>query len=182
MTDFFAEFGLPRQAWLDAEEIKTRHHALMSELHPDKASGDAKRSAILNDGRRVLENPASRLRHLIALINPAFQATNKPAPDWDFFSRAGTTAHKSLETARKKAEATTPIAKAVLQRESSNQISELKSLEAEILERSQQLASRTKSSNESPFRPEELWNLAEEWTFLQRCQATIDEALTALRI
>jgi hypothetical protein len=182
VSDFFAEFGLPRKAWLDAENVKSRHHALMAELHPDKASGDAERSSLLNDGRRVLENHASRLRHLTKLIKPTFQPTQKPSPDWDFFSRAGTTTLRSLETARKKTEATSPIAKAVLQREATDCLKELKFLDDDLKIRAEHLASRTRSADELAFEPAELWNLAEEWTFLDRCQTSVQEALTALRV
>jgi hypothetical protein len=182
VSDFFAEFGLPRKAWLDAEDVKSHHHTLMAELHPDKASGDAERSSLLNDGRRILENHASRLRHLAMLIEPAFQPTQKPSPDWDFFSRAGTSTRRSLEVARKKAEATSPIAKAVLQREATDCLKELKSLDDDLKNRAEQLVSRTRSADDSRLEPAELWNLSEEWTFLDRCQISVQEALTALRV
>ena len=67
MTDHFAALGLPRGAWLDPEDIKSRHHTLIAKSHPDKIHGDPARASALNAARTILENPATRLRHLLEL-------------------------------------------------------------------------------------------------------------------
>jgi curved DNA-binding protein CbpA len=108
VSDHFAELGLLRRAWIDAEEVKLRHHALMAESHPDKSGGDGGRASRLNEARRVLENPASRLRHLLELEFPGLQSVEKPQPDWDLFSRTGELARFAREVASKRDAAASP--------------------------------------------------------------------------
>jgi DnaJ-domain-containing protein 1 len=67
VSDHFAELGLPRTAWIDSEEVKSSHHQLMASSHPDKSQGDGDRATRLNEARRILEKPATRLRHLLAV-------------------------------------------------------------------------------------------------------------------
>jgi DnaJ-domain-containing protein 1 len=68
VTDLFAVLGLPRSPWLDAEELKQRHHAMMA----DEASANSS-PTILNEARRTLQNPALRIRHFLALEFPDHQ-------------------------------------------------------------------------------------------------------------
>lgn len=182
MIDYFAEFGLSRCAWINAETLKSRHHALLSEIHPDKAQGDTSRAALLNNGRRILENHAPRLRHLVQLINPNFQPTGKVSPDWDLFLRVGTSSQSAIETARKKSNTKTPLVLAVLQRESRARIEELETLIAEIEKLATELKEQTIRLDDEAFDTAVLWAISEEWTFLDRGRQSIQEALTALRM
>lgn len=88
MTDFFSEFGLDRQAWIDLDVLKSKYHALMVEAHPDKTNGSAAKSTLLNEGRKTLSSHPHRLRHLAALLGDT-ESTTKVSPDWDLFSRTG---------------------------------------------------------------------------------------------
>jgi len=182
VIDYFAEFGLSRCAWINAETLKGRHHALLSEIHPDKAQGDSSRASLLNNGRRILENHASRLRHLAQLINPDFQPSGKVSPDWDLFLRMGTASQSAMETARKKSTTQTPLMLAILQRESRARIAELETLIAEIKKLATALKERTIGLDEEAIDPAVLWEISEEWTFLERGRQSIQEALTALRM
>lgn len=182
MIDYFAEFGLARYAWINEEALKTNYHALLSEIHPDKAHGDSSRAALLNNGRRILENHASRLRHLAQLIAPDFQPAGKVSPDWALFSRIGTAGQLAMETARKKSNAKTPLMHAVLLKESMARIAELETLTAEIEKLATDLKERTRSLDNGSFDPSVLWGISEEWTFLDRGRESIKDALTALKM
>lgn len=182
VIDYFAEFGLARCAWLNAETLKGRHHALLSEIHPDKAHGDTSRASLLNNGRRILENHASRLRHLAQLINPEFHSSGKVSPDWALFLRIGTASQSSMETARKKSNTKTRLMLAVLHKESSARIAELEILTGEIEKLATELKERTIRLDEGEFVPSVLWEISEEWTFLDRGWQSIQEALTALKM
>lgn len=182
MIDYFAEFGLTRCAWIDAETLKSRYHALMSDTHPDKSKGDTSRAALLNNGRRILENHALRLRHLAQLIDPGFQPSENASPDWDLFLRIGNATRLAMETSHKKSNTKTSLMLAVLRRESSAQIGELESLSTEMEKLAGELKERTLRLDQSALDPAELWKISEEWTFLHRGSQSIQEALTSLKI
>jgi hypothetical protein len=174
--DHFAELGIARRAWLDAEEIKFRHHTLMADSHPDKSSGDTPRATRLNAARGVLENSALRLRHLVELEFPGFSPIEKPQPNWDLFSRAGEASRLASELAAKNATATNALTKALLQGHIAKAKLALLDLRKEFDLFTQDLAKRTRSLPTPLSEPQIAANLAEEWTFLQRMQATVHNA------
>ena len=169
MTDLFAVLGLPRSAWLDAEEIKERHHALM-------ASGDAASATLLNEARRTLQNPALRIRHFLALEFPDFAPATRPHQDWEFFLKIGQATREASELAAKKSSLSHPLARAALQNQILAQLDSLRLLKAEIETRLATCEDRLKIS----AGPEVLTALAEEFAFLQKNETSIREALLAL--
>ena len=178
MSDHFAELGLARAAWVEAEEVKSRHHLLMAECHPDKSQGDGYRATRLNLARRMLENPATRLRHILELEFPNFQSTQKPQPDWDLFSRTGEVARLATQVASAAASATSPLARAVAKKKSAETRKKLAALQEELTQRAKDMEQKTKSLHLTD--PQAISNLAEEWTFLNRWQSVIHEALSTL--
>ena len=169
MTDLFAVLGLPRSAWLDAEEIKERHHALM-------ASGSASSATLLNEARRTLQNPALRIRHFLALDFPDFAASSSPHQDWDFFLKIGQATREASELAAKKSSLSHPLARAALQNEILAKNESLLLLKAEIETRLTACEDRLKIS----AGPKVLTALAEEFAFLQKNETSVREALLAL--
>jgi len=169
MTDLFAVLGLPRSAWLDAEEIKQRHHTLT-------ASGSASSPTLLNEARRTLQNPALRIRHFLALEFPDFSPTSQPHQDWDFFLKIGQATREASELAAKKASLSHPLARATLHNQILAQLDCLRLLKAEVETRLAACDNRLKISAE----PEVLSALAEEFAFLQKNETSIREALLAL--
>lgn len=89
MTDAFAELGFPRRPWLDADEIKARHHEIARHAHPDKPGGSHEHLSRVNDARRTLEPHGARLRHLLELEFPGFHAEGSPPFDWELHARVG---------------------------------------------------------------------------------------------
>ena len=169
MTDLFAVLGLPRSPWLDAEELKQRHHALMA------AEASANSSpAILNEARRTLQNPALRIRHFLALEFPDHQPTNQPHQDWEFFLKIGQATRQATELAARKSSLSHPLARAALQKEILNQRAALIVLKDEIEKR---LASSDERLQAFEKNPEDLQALAEEFAFLQKNQNAVREAL-----
>jgi len=169
VTDLFAVLGLPRSAWLDADEIKERHHALM-------ASGDAASATLLNEARRTLQNPALRIRHFLALEFPDFAPATRPHQDWEFFLKVGQATRLASELAAKKSSLSIPLARAALQNEILAKSETLILLKAEIETRLTACEDRLKTS----AGPEVLTALAEEFAFLQKNETSVREALLAL--
>ena len=178
MSDHFAELGLARAAWIDSEEVKSRHHLLMAACHPDKSQGDGNRATRLNAARRILEKPATRLRHVLELEFPSFQSTQKPQPDWDLFSRTGEAARLATQVVSSAALATSPLARAVAKKQAAEIRKKLAALQEELAQRATNMERKTKSLSLTD--PQAISNLAEEWTFLNRWQSVIHEAQSAL--
>ena len=178
MNDHFAELGLARGAWIESEDVKTRHHLLMATCHPDKSHGDAQRATRLNEARRILERPSTRLRHLLELEFPNFESREKPQPDWDLFSKTGEAARFASQVAAAQASATSPLARAVATAQANEAGRKLAALQNELGLRAISLKQKTKSLSLGDA--QSLSNLAEEWTFLNRWQSVIHEALAAL--
>ena len=178
MNDHFAELGMDRGAWIESEDVKTRHHQLMATCHPDKSHGDAARATRLNEARRILEKPATRLRHLLELEFPNFESREKPQPDWDLFSRIGEAARLASQLAAAQASAASPLARAVAKTQASEAGRRLSTLRKELDLRAITLEQKTKSLSLGDA--QSLSNLAEEWAFLNRWQSVIHEALATL--
>jgi len=178
VSDHFAELGLARAVWVEAEEVKSRHHLLMAACHPDKSQGDGNRATRLNLARRILEKPATRLRHILELEFPNFQSTQKPQPDWDLFSRTGEALRLATQVASAVASATSPLARAVANNQAAETRKKLEALQEELNQRVTDMEQKTKSLHLT--NPQAISNLAEEWTFLNRWQSVVHEALAAL--
>ena len=178
MSDHFAELGLARAAWVESEEVKSRHHLLMAACHPDKSQGDANRATRLNVARRILEKPATRLRHILELEFPNFQSSQKPQPDWDLFSRTGEAARLATQVVSAVTSATTPLSRAVANNQAAETRKKLAALQEELTQRATDMEQKTKSLPLTD--PQAISNLAEEWTFLNRWQSVIHEAQSTL--
>jgi DnaJ-domain-containing protein 1 len=178
VSDHFAELDLARAAWLESEEVKSRHHQLMAACHPDKSQGDGDRATRLNAARCILEKPATRLQHLLEIEFPNFQSTLKPQPDWDLFSRTGEAARLANQVASAAASATSPLARAVAKKQAAETRKKLAALQEELTQRATDMEQKTKSLSLTD--PQAISNLAEEWTFLNRWQSVVHEALVAL--
>lgn len=176
MTDLFAALGLPRSPWLDPDEIKERHHAAMASAHPDKSSSGAINAIILNEARRVLENPALRLRHLLTLEFPDQKPAAAANPDWDFFQKTGAAAKLAQDLSTNLRAATQPLVRATLLARVSQCISTLEQLQKDTRHRREALLERLRSLSQSSYFPAALQSWSDEWTFLERTEASLREA------
>lgn len=83
-ADHFAVMGLPRAYEVDAERLRQRYLELSRAAHPDAAGSAAadsnRRSAALNEARRVLSDPLLRAEHLLALCGGEDAASNRTVP------------------------------------------------------------------------------------------------------
>lgn len=94
MTDFFALLGVPREPWMDAEELKEKFHALTAAHHPDVGGKrDALDFPTLNLAYQTLREPASCLRHFLQLEFPGALAGQQHVPEnlAELFMRIGAT-------------------------------------------------------------------------------------------
>lgn len=80
MTDSFALLDEPRRPWLDADALKEKFHKLSTVHHPDVAGKDGIDFSGINAAYRVLDDPKSRLRHLLELEFPSALARSLQIP------------------------------------------------------------------------------------------------------
>ena len=67
MTDYFALLQLPRNPWLDPDELKARYQELTLATHPDRARANdpGVDFATVTEGYRVLSDHKLRIQHLL---------------------------------------------------------------------------------------------------------------------
>jgi curved DNA-binding protein CbpA len=114
-TDHFAQLGLPRRPWLDADMLKNRFHQLSAERHPD-AAGDTGKFTALNTAYAVVRDPAARLKHLLELEAPEALDTSATAiPPWlaERFMQVATLRRELDAFVHERGAATTPLARAL---------------------------------------------------------------------
>jgi curved DNA-binding protein CbpA len=84
MTDHFALLNQPRRPWLDPDKLKQAFHSQSLRAHPDthaQAGSPIEAEAAfarLNEAYQVLQEPKSRLHHLLSL-----EGSSPPAPRAD---------------------------------------------------------------------------------------------------
>ncbi len=69
--DCFQILEIPRQPWVDENQLKEHFHRLAAIHHPDAPGGNTSVFAELNTAWQTLRNPAGCLRHYLALEHPA---------------------------------------------------------------------------------------------------------------
>lgn len=176
MTDLFAALGLPRSPWLDTDAIKERHHSAMVTLHPDKSSSNPQSAIILNEARRVLENPALRLRHLLALQFPDQKPTAAPSPDWEFFQKTGAAAKLAEDLSSQLQAAKHPLVRATLLARVGQCIDTTERLQKVTRHRREALLERLRGLSQSSCAASDLQSWSDEWTFLERTETSLREA------
>lgn len=71
VDDPFALLGLPRSFRMDLAAVRAAHLRRAAAIHPDRAAGDGeelvRRSADLNEARRILVDPVARAEALLRL-------------------------------------------------------------------------------------------------------------------
>ena len=89
MTDYFAVVGLPRRPGVDENVLQENYLKRAASWHPDAPGGDVEKFRELQDARKILSDPAARLRHLLALEGYESQAGSSQAAPELFLEVAG---------------------------------------------------------------------------------------------
>ena len=90
--DYFSLLGLPRNYLVDKKQIKSQARKLLQQYHPDRFSAStpeekrlaAQLSAHINSAVRVIEDPVTRLQHLLTLSDINAQFENRTINDAQF--------------------------------------------------------------------------------------------------
>ena len=116
MPDHFATLAQPRRPWLDPEALRESFQRAAAQHHPDAAGGGEERFAALNAAHTILREPATRLRHLLALEAPALLTRAAPIPPAlaDLFMQLAGHRRALDGFLQKHAAAASPLARALL--------------------------------------------------------------------
>ena len=172
MVDHFAVLGIPRAAWVDAEELKTRFHRLSAERHPDAAGGNGAAFTELNAAWQALREPAGCLRHFLELEHPDALASagQTPAELADLFMDIAAFRQAAQKFGAKYSTATSPLTKAVLEAERIALRTRLDALAANIATRTEQNIATLRSD---ATQPEQLATLLASLVFLAKWTAQL---------
>ncbi len=129
-SDAFALLGLPRRAWIDAEEVRAALRRRAAECHPDQAIGNARSGendantdfGVFSEAAAVLSSPPARLR-LLARGASSGGGPSSSGPQvmseelGNLFAAAAEVMESVEDWRRRQGERTTALAKAVAGRE-----------------------------------------------------------------
>lgn len=151
-VDHFAVLGVPRAAWVDAEELKTRFHKLSAERHPDAAGGDGAAFTELNAAWQALREPAGCLRHFLELEHPDALASagQTPAELADLFMDIAAFRQAAQKFGAKYSAATSPLTKAVLEAERVALHTRLDALNANVATRTEESIAALRNADTQP--------------------------------
>lgn len=175
VTDYFALFQLPRSPVLGLDAIKAAHRYGMSTAHPDKPNSPSDAALFLNEGRRILSDPALRLRHLFELEGLEIPEPLPAHIDWEIAERVG----RALEDTRgltPAAPSDSGLLKAVKQKTAAKLEAEILSLEELLIQnRDAVLGMATVQTRQEPLRT------LSAVVFFQKQLRLLDSARSQLR-
>jgi len=181
VTDAFAELEIPRRPWVEPDLITSRFRQLATAAHPDKGGSDD-RLARLNQARQILASPGHRLRHLALVSFPDHLPRKTLAPDWALFESVGHLCQRVREWSTRRGAATSALEKAVvltaaipLRQKAVDALEIIRRAEEKIDSDIRQLDERWPHIS-----ADEMLELADAWTFLERSGASLRDAAAIL--
>jgi len=179
VTDHFAVLGIPRSPWLDADALKERFHRLSAQHHPDAPAGSGSAFTEINAAWQTLREPAKCLRHYLELEHPGSlaAAAQTPAELADLFMQIAAFRDAMHRFTTRRAAASAPLTRALLESERIALQSRLEDLTADITRRTDGILAALRSGETTP---EDLATLLASLVFLGKWAAHLAEARLAL--
>jgi curved DNA-binding protein CbpA len=175
MTDCFALLGMPRSALLDESALQAAWHERSRAVHPDQPGGSAALAAEVNAAYETLLAPEKRLKHLLELHQVPWRAIPLSAELMAIFSDLGPRLQKAAALAKKKQQASSALAKALLANEEMTLREALEALGSEIEARREALIAALPADD-----LEQIQAAQATLSYLGKWQAQIREALLAM--
>lgn len=192
-ADPWALLGLPRSAVVQEDAIRTSFQTAAAAAHPDKACGAADREARtvlfarLNEARATLLSVPARLRALRALEFPGSSETSGVMSGelMDLFARVGAALQAAQQFARKKAQSTSALARALLAPEEMTVQENLQSAAAALDAQTTALRSALPTldslrATDLPAAGELLATLLRQASFLEKWQSQVRGAFQSM--
>lgn len=178
MTDFFALLGLPRTAVLDETALQAAWHDKSRAAHPDQPGGSAAAAAEINAAYETLAAPEKRLKHLLDLHAVSWRAIPISEDLMRLFAQLGPALQRAATLARRKKEASSALARALLAPQEMEGREQLEALGTEIGTRQEAIIAALPRGADLDF--EQLQASQATLAYLSKWQGQIREALLSL--
>ena len=181
---------LPRRPWLEETDVRTGFQHAGARCHPDGKAGSEEQFAKATEAYQTLREPASRLRHLLALEAPAAApafagATGMPAELIALFPKMARVREVIDRWNQRRQIAPSALQRALLDHE-------LSTIRREANEASEELMQAMNAAMDDLRKADGEWPsagalqvlpaLQSRFAFLQKWQAQLREALLRLEI
>jgi DnaJ-class molecular chaperone len=179
VTDHFAVLGIPRSPWLDADALKERFHRLSAQHHPDAPAGSGSAFTGINAAWQTLRDPSKCLRHYLELEHPGSLALAVQTPPElaDLFMKIAAFRDATQRFTSRRAAASAPLTRALLEPERIALRTRLEELTAGITRRTDEIVATLRSGEPTP---ETLASLLASLVFLGKWSAHLAEARLTL--
>lgn len=177
MTDWFAFLDLPPRPLLVEEEIKERYLRLAAKYHPDGAGGNDRAFADLQVAYKGLLDPAGRVRHLLAVKFPEFQAVSSAMPLTELFMEVGPVLQQAKVTIEQSEKATATLSRTMAALAVAETLEKLRKVRAAAEKARLDLETRLQGFNDRwpEVEPGSLARWASEWNFLAKWRGELNE-------
>jgi curved DNA-binding protein CbpA len=185
MDDAFAQLQLPRRPWLEEHEVRAAFQRAAAQAHPD-GSGSEEAFTQLTQAYQILRDPASRLKHLIALEYPNSPApAEMPADVMELFPLIAQAREKTDRWLARSKAASSALQRALLDQELAQIRRDCSAAEDRLTAAMTRVIERVRELDRawpSPASADELPRLQSRLAFLEKWQAQLREALLRLDI
>ncbi|MBE2285143.1 MAG: hypothetical protein IAE77_16910 [Prosthecobacter sp.] len=185
MPNAFALLGLPRVAALSEAALQQAWLEASRAAHPDRPGGDAAQAAEINAAYETLQTPEKRLKHLLELHEVPWRAIPIDEAMMRLFSQLGPVLQNVTTFLKRRQNAASALAKALLAPEEMRLREQLEALgttlDAEreaLLEKLPALDTRLTSGDTATLN--DLQILQARLAYLGKWQAQVREALLSL--
>jgi curved DNA-binding protein CbpA len=180
MMDAFEQLGLPRRLDLSEEEIRKAFRETGKCLHPDAGGSEADFSK-LQEAFGLLGSPSRRLKHWLVLEGISGEDRGSISPGiMDLFSEVGNVLQRGDSLARKRADARSALARAMLENETQACREDVERMIAVVDGKiAEQTASFTDFDSKS-LPPESAWITVRDLAFLEKWRAKLRECFSSL--
>jgi hypothetical protein len=180
MTDFFAVLRVPARPWLDPDALRDVYVRLSEALHRQAGSQDE--LVALNRAFQVLNNPATRVEHLLSVTGVESNAREIAPVMGEFFGRVAGCLQEADRLLGEISVQTSALARAL-------QVQRVHALQADLDNLAHELAAQEARRLETLRELDQAWphhsadtckalaQVAVDLTFLQKWQGQIRERL-----
>lgn len=179
MTDAFEQLGLPRQLDLSEDAIRSAFREAGKRLHPDAGGSEAEFSR-LQEAFGLLSSPSRRLKHWLTLLGIVGDERGSISPGvMDLFGEVGSVLQHGDSLARKRADARSALARAMLEHETQTCREDVERMiaivDGKIAEQSTGFAAIDSSAI-----PDSAWVAVRDLAFLEKWRAKLRECFSGL--
>jgi curved DNA-binding protein CbpA len=178
--DAFQFLSLPRRLDLSEEELRSAFREAGKRLHPDAGGSEADFSK-LQEAFGLLSSPSRRLKHWLALQEiPGDERGSISAGIMDLFGEVGTVLQRGDSLSRKRTEARSALARAMLESETQSCREEVERMIAIVDGKIAEQTAAFTNFDPGTLASEVAWTTVRDLAFLEKWRAKLRECFSGL--